>query len=156
MTTTRRRRFPLSLSGLSIALALGLALWEWYFFFVVSTPPLENVAARFGFFTPNRLGFNLAWLVAVYLTYQLISIPFALPAAKGRFIGVVDGMASLVPLAVALVVVFGKPYLLGTPERWETAILLICVTAVDLFGGYAFNIALSRRIFDVSPTPPSA
>jgi hypothetical protein len=47
---------------------------------------------------------------------QLISIPFALPAAKGRFIGVVDGMASLVPLAVVLVVVFGKSYLLGTPR----------------------------------------
>ena len=156
MTMTSRRKFPLSLSGLSIAFALGLALWEWYFFFVVDTPPLEHVAARLGFFTPNRLGLNLAWLVAGYLTYQLISIPFALPAARGRFIGVVDGMASLVPLAVVLVVVFGKPYLLGTTERWETAILLMFVTVVDLFGGYAFNIALSRRIFDVSPTPPSA
>jgi hypothetical protein len=155
-TTTSRRKFPLSLSGLSIAFALGLALWEWYFFFVVDTPPLENVAARLGFFTPNRLGLNLAWLVAGYLTYQLISIPFTLPAARGRFIGVVDGMASLVPLAVVLVVVFGKSYLLGTPERWETAILLMCVTAVDLFGGYAFNIALSRRTFDVSPMPPSS
>jgi hypothetical protein len=60
-TTTSRRKFPLSLSGLSIAFALGLALWEWYFFFVVDTPPLENVAARLGFFTPNRLGLNLAW-----------------------------------------------------------------------------------------------
>ena len=151
MTTTRRRTFPLSLSGLSIAFALGLAVWEWYFFFVVSPSPLENVAAHLGVFTPTRLGLNLAWLVVVYLTYQLISIPFALPAARGRFIGVVDGMASLVPLAVVLVVVFGKPYLLGTHERWETAILLIVVTAVDLFGGYAFNIALSRRIVDVTP-----
>jgi len=151
VTTTRRRTFPLSLSGLSIAFALGLAVWEWYFFFVVSPSPLENVAAHLGVFTPTRLGLNLAWLVVVYLTYQLISIPFALPAARGRFIGVVDGMASLVPLAVVLVVVFGKPYLLGTHERWETAILLIVVTAVDLFGGYAFNIALSRRIVDVTP-----
>jgi hypothetical protein len=25
------------------------------------------------------------------------------------------------------------------------------VTAVDLFGGYAFNIALSRRMVDVTP-----
>jgi hypothetical protein len=156
VTTTSRRKFHLSLSGLSIAFALGLALWEWYFFFVAGTSPLESVAGRLGFFVPNRLGFNLAWLTAGYLTYQLISIPFALPAAKGRFIGVVDGMASLVPLAVVLVVVFGKPYLLGTTERWETAILLMFVTVVDLFGGYAFNIALSRRIFDVSPTPPSA
>jgi hypothetical protein len=122
---------------------------------VVATYPLERFADRLGFFTPNRLGFNLAWLTAAYLTYQLISIPFALPAAKGRFIGVVDGLASLVPLAVVLVVVFGKPYLLGTTERWETAILLMCVTAVDLFGGYAFNIALSRRIFDVSPASSS-
>jgi hypothetical protein len=116
---------------------LGLALWEWYFFFMVGTHPLESVEGRLGFFTPNRLGFNLAWLTAGYLTYQLISIPFALPAARGRFIGVVDGMASLVPLAVVLVVVFGKPYLLGTSERWETAILLLCMTAVDLFEGYA-------------------
>jgi len=151
MTMTSRRKFPLSLSGLSIAFALGLAVWEWYFFFVVSPSPLENVAAHLGVFTPTRLGLNLAWLVVVYLTYQLISIPFALPAARGRFIGVVDGMASLVPLAVVLVVVFGKPYLLDTHERWETAILLIVVTAVDLFGGYAFNIALSRRIVDVTP-----
>jgi hypothetical protein len=156
VTTTSRRQFHLSLSGLSIVFALGLALWEWYFFFVAGTSPLESAAARLGFFTPNRLGFNLAWLVGGYLSYQLISIPFALPAAKGRFIGVVDGLASLVPLAVVLVVVFGKPYLLGTSERWETAILLMCVTAVDLFGGYAFNIALSRRIFDVSPTPLSS
>jgi len=151
MTMTSRRKFFLSLSGLSIAFALGLAVWEWYFFFVVSPPPLEHVAARLGVFTPTRLGFKLAWLGVVYLTYQLISIPFALPAARGRFIGVVDGMASLVPLAVVLIVVFGKPYLLSTPERWETAILLICVTAVDVFGGYAFNIALSRRMVDVTP-----
>ena len=46
----------------------------------------------------------------------------------------------------------GQPaYLLGTHERWETAILLIVVTTVDLFGGYAFNIALSRRMVDVTP-----
>ena len=141
MTTTRHRTFHLSLSGLSIAFALGLALWEWYFFFIVSPPPVENVAARLGVFTPTRLGFHLAWLVVIYLTYQLLSIPFALPATSGRFIGVVDGMASLLPLAVVLVAVFGKPYLLGTPERWETAILLMVVTVVDVFGGYAFNIA---------------
>jgi hypothetical protein len=156
VTMTSQRKFPLSLSGLSIAFALGLALWEWYFFFVVSPPPLENVAARLGVFAPTRLGFNLAWLGVVYLTSQLISIPFALPAARGRFIGVVDGMASLMPLAVVLIVVFGKPYLLSTPERWETAFLLMFVNVVDLFGGYAFNIALSRRTFDVSPMPPSS
>ena len=138
------RKFLLSVSGLSIVLALGLALWEWYFFFVAGTH------------TPNRLGFNLAWLVGGYLTYQLISIPFALPAARDRFIGVVDGMVSLVPLAVVLVVVFGKSDLLGTTERWEAAILLLFMNAADLFGGYAFNIALSRRIFDVSSAPSSS
>jgi len=150
------RKFHLSISGLSIALALGLALWEWYFFFVAGTHPFSSLEGRLGIFTPNRLGFNLAWLVGIYLTYQLLSIPFALPAARDRFIGVVDGMVSLVPLAVVLVVVFGKPYLLGTTERWEAAILLMCVNAADLFGGYAFNIALSRRIFDVSSAPSSS
>jgi len=59
VTTTSRRKFHLSLSGLSIAFALGLALWEWYFFFVAGTAPLESVAGRLGFFIPNRLGFNL-------------------------------------------------------------------------------------------------
>ena len=138
------RKFLLSVSGLSIVLALGLALWEWYFFFVAGTH------------TPNRLGFNLAWLIGGYLTYQLISIPFALPAARDRFIGVVDGMVSLVPLAVVLVVVFGKSDLLGTTERWEAAILLLFMNAADLFGGYAFTIALSRRIFDVSSASSSS
>jgi len=155
VATTTRRKFHLSLSGLSIACAFGLAVWEWYFFFVASPPLGETVADRLGVQLPHRLGFNLAWLAAIYLTYQLLSIPFALPAAKGRFIGVVDGMASLVPLAVVLVVVFGKSSLLGTSERWETAFLLMFVNMVDLFGGYAFTIALSRRIVDISSTSPS-
>jgi hypothetical protein len=60
-----------------------------------------------------------------------------------------DGMASVVPLGVSLVVIFGKPELLGTPQRWEVAFLL-SITAIDLFGGYMFNIALSRRTMDVA------
>jgi len=53
-----------------------------------------------------------------------------------RFVGVVDGLASLIPLAIVLIVVFGKPHLLGTPQRWEAAWLLIFITMVDIFGGY--------------------
>jgi len=44
---------------------------------------------------------------------------------------------------------------LVTQPRCEAAFLLLLVNAVDLFGGYAFNIALSRRIFDVAPAGPS-
>ena len=141
------RGFKLSVSGLSTTLAMGLALWEVYFFFFAGTA--GRLGGTLGIFTPDRLGFNMAWLVLVYLSYQLISIPFTLPTAGHRFIGVVDGMASLVPLVIALVVLFGKPELLATEGRWEAAILLACVSMADLFGGYAFNIALSRRIFDV-------
>jgi hypothetical protein len=41
-------------------------------------------------------------------------------------------------------------YLLGTPEGWEAAFLLLLIAAIDLFGGYMFNIALSRRTMDVA------
>jgi hypothetical protein len=141
------RRFNLSVSGLSTSLAMALALWEVYFFFFAGGTGRLN--GTLGLFTPDRLGFNMAWLALFYLSYQLISIPFALPTAGHRFIGVVDGMASLVPLVVVLVVLFGKPELLNTGGRWEAALLLACVNLADLFGGYAFNIALSRRIFDI-------
>ena len=148
------RRFNMSVSGLSTTLAMGLALWEVYFFFFAgNTGRLEGTL---GLFTPDRLGFNMAWLVLIYLSYQLISIPFTLPTAGHRFIGVVDGMASLVPLVVALVVLFGKSELLATEGRWEAAILLACVSMADLFGGYAFNIALSRRIFDIGGAGPAS
>jgi hypothetical protein len=50
-------------------------------------------------------------------------------------------------------VLFGKSELLRTPQHWEAAFLLLFVTAVDLFGGYTFNIALSRRMFDVGAAP---
>jgi hypothetical protein len=142
----------MSVAGLSTSLAMLLALWEIYFFFFSGNR--EGVT---GWFTPTRLGFNMAWLVLLYLSYQLISIPFALPTAGHRFSGVVDGMASLVPLVIVLVVIFGRPGLLDTEGKWEAAILLACVNLADLFGGYAFNIALSRRIFDVGAGggPPS-
>ena len=97
------------------------------------------------------MGFNLAWLALIYISFQLLSIPFALRASKERFIGVVDGLASIVPLGITLVVIVGKPELLGTPQRWEAAFLLLFIAAVDLFGGYTFNLALSRRMMDVGP-----
>jgi hypothetical protein len=149
-------RTHLSVSGFSILAALLLAAWELYFFFYADQHVLGGLEGRLGLFTPNRLGFNLAWLAAIYLTYQLISIPFALPGVQNRFVGVIDGLASLLPLGVVIVVMFGKPQLLGTEERWEAAFLLLFVTAVDLFGGYTFNIALSRRMFDVGGTAPSS
>jgi hypothetical protein len=134
---------------LSILLALGLAAWEVYFFWYAGS--FKSMEGSLGLFTPARLGFNLAWLAAFYLTFQLLSIPFSLPAGNNRFLGVIDGMASLVPLAVLLIVVFGKPHLLDTEHKWEAAFLLMFVTIVDLFGGYTFNIALSRRTMDVGP-----
>jgi hypothetical protein len=146
------RRFHLSVSGLSTSLAMALALWEVYFFFFAGNRPVGPI----GLFTADRLGFNMAWLTLIYLSYQLISIPFALPSAGHRFIGVVDGMASLVPLVVVLVVLFGKSEFLNSPGKWEAAILLACVNLADLFGGYAFNIALSRRIFDIGGAGPSS
>jgi hypothetical protein len=139
---------------MSVLFALALAVWEIYFFWFAGS--FKSLEGSLGLFTTDRLGLNLAWLVSIYLTFQLLSIPFSLPTAANRFIGVVDGMASLIPLAVVLVVVFGKPQLLGTGQRWEAAFLLIFVTLVDLFGGYAFNIALSRRIMDVAAPPPPA
>ena len=143
------RKGGLSIAGVSILFALGLAAWEVYFFWYAGSFP--ELDGKIGLFTPDRLGFNMAWLAAIYLTFQLISIPFSLPAAGNRFTGVVDGLASLVPLAVVLIVVFGKPQLVATPQRWEAACLLIFITVVDLFGGYTFNIALSRRTMDVAP-----
>jgi hypothetical protein len=139
-----------SISGLSILLALALGLWEYYFYFYGGSRE-----GPLGWFTPNRLGFNLAWLALFYVSFQLLSIPFALRAARERFIGVLDGMSSLVPLAITIIVIFGKPELLGTPERWEAAFLLLFTAAVDLFGGYMFNLALSRRMMDVTGGPVS-
>jgi len=126
-------------------MALALGIWEWFFFFFGG-----NWEGPLGWFGSNRLGFNLAWLTLVYLSFQLLSIPFAMRASRDRFIGVIDGMASLVPLGVVLVVIFGRPELLGTPPRWEAAFLLLFVAVTDLFGGYMFNIALSRRMMDVA------
>jgi len=83
------------------------------------------------------MGLDLAWITFTYLSFQLVSIPFAIGASKDRFIGVLDWMASLVGLGVTLVVIFGKPEYFDTPERWEVAFLLLCITGTDLLGGYA-------------------
>ena len=136
------RRLNLSVSGVSVCLAVVLAIWEVLFFFF----GWEGI---YGWFVPHQLGFEMAWITAVYLAFQLVSIPFAMRGVRGRFIGVVDGMASFISLLIVVVVVFGRPHLLGTPERWSAALLLVLVTATDLFGGYVFNIALSKRMFDV-------
>jgi hypothetical protein len=143
----------ISVAGMSVLLAVGLAVWEIYFFWFAGS--LTSLEGPLGWLSSERLGFNMAWLASIYLTFQLLAVPFSIPTSANRFIGVVDGMASLIPLAVVLVAVFGGAPLMNTPQRWEAALLLIFITAVDLFGGYAFNIALSRRTMSVSPAAPA-
>jgi hypothetical protein len=50
----------------------------------------------------------------------------------------------------------GPTWCVSIATRWGSAILLIFVTATDLFGGYVFTIALSRRMFDVAATAAPA
>jgi hypothetical protein len=141
-----------SLSGLSVLMALGLAAWEVYFFWGADRGllPLDG---KFGIFTPDRLGFNIAWLVLIYLSYQLISIPFAM-TYREQIIGVLDGLASVVPLIVAAVAMVGHPELLRSTGRWEAAILLVFMSLADLIGGFAITIGLSRRTIGFG-APPS-
>jgi len=70
---TERAGHP-PLSGLSVLLAQLLAVWEIYFFWGAGRN-LFGMDGTLGFFTPDRLGFNMPWLTLVYLGFQLISIP---------------------------------------------------------------------------------
>jgi hypothetical protein len=133
----------LSLSGISVLMALALAAWEVYFFWGAGRN-LFGLEGTLGIFTPDRLGFNMAWLVFFYLGFQLISIPFAM-TYREQFVGVLDGLASVVPLLVAAVAIIGHPELLHTAARWEAAVLLVLVSLADLIGGFAITIGLSRR-----------
>ena len=137
----------ISLSGISVLMALGLAAWEVFFFWGAGPSGPANTIA---IFSSERLGFNMAWLVYFYLAFQLISIPFAL-SYREQFIGVLDGLASVVPLLVAVVAVVGHPELLQNEARWEAAILLILVSLADLVGGFAITIGLSRRTIGFGP-----
>jgi hypothetical protein len=141
-----------SLSGISVLLALGLAAWEVYFFWGAGRNLLGSLDGSVGVFTPDRLGFNMAWLVLVYLSYQLISIPFAM-TYREQIIGVLDGLASVVPLLVAAVAMIGHPELLKTPGRWEAAVLLVLMSLADLIGGFAITIGLSRRTIGFGAPP---
>jgi hypothetical protein len=141
-----------SLSGISVLMALGLAAWEVYFFWGAGRNLLGPLDGSIGLFTKDRLGFNMAWLVLAYLSYQLISIPFAM-TYREQIIGVLDGLASVVPLLVAAVAMIGHPDLLGTWGRWEASILLVLMSLADLIGGFAITIGLSRRTIGFGAPP---
>jgi hypothetical protein len=134
----------ISLSGLSVLFALTLAVWEMYFFWEAGRGLFGPLDGAIGIFTPARLGFNMAWLTLCYLSFQLISIPFSM-TQREKMIGVLDGLASVVPLIVAAVAVIGHPELLKTEGRWEAAVLIVLVNLADLVGGFAITIGLSRR-----------
>jgi hypothetical protein len=148
----KRKVSHFSLSGLSVLLALGLAAWEVYFFWGAGRNMLGSLDGSVGVFTPDRLGFNTAWLVLAYLSYQLISIPFAM-TYREQIIGVLDGLASVVPLLVAAVAMVGHPELLKTSGRWEAAVLLVLMSLADLIGGFAITIGLSRRTIGFGAPP---
>jgi hypothetical protein len=143
----------ISLSGMSVLMALGLAAWEVYFFWGAGRGVFGSLDGKVGLFTPDRLGFNMAWLVLAYLSYQLISIPFAM-TYREQIVGVLDGLASVVPLMVAAVAIIGHPELINSGPRWEASIILILMSLADLIGGFAITIGLSRRTIGFG-APPS-
>jgi hypothetical protein len=59
---TAMRKSHISISGLSVLFALGLAAWEVYFFWFAGS--FGRLEGKLGWFTPDRLGFNLAWVAA--------------------------------------------------------------------------------------------
>jgi hypothetical protein len=129
---------------MSVLLALVLAVWEVYFFWEGGRNLFGPLGGSLGVFVPDRLGFNMAWLILAYLSFQLISIPFAL-SYREQFIGVLDGLASVVPLMVVVIAIASQPEVMRTEGRWEAAVLLVLMNAADLVGGFAITIALSRR-----------
>src|SRR5262249_16813766 len=92
---TKMPRFNWSISGVSIALAVALAVWEVAFFFF-------GWERFFSLFVSHSVGFQLAWITTIYLSFQLISIPFAQRGSKGNFVGIIDGVASLLPLLIVV------------------------------------------------------
>jgi hypothetical protein len=147
-------RHSYSASGLSIIAAMLLALWELYFFLLAGTNWMGKWDPHIPLFMPERLGFNIAWIAIAYLGFQLLSLPFAY-SHRDQTIGIFDAMASLLPLAVVGTVLVGAAFfqaghLLAVPGKLEVALLLLAVCVMDLFGGYAINIALSRRQFNVT------
>jgi hypothetical protein len=146
----KKRHF--SLSGGSLLLALGLAAWEVYFFWGTEEHLIGlleqylGISSPLGIFTPDRLGFNMAWLIFFYLAYQLISIHFAVTHQEHQTVGVLDGLASVIPLLVAAIAIFDHAEVLKTFDRWEATVLLVLLSLADLIGGFAITIALSRRM----------
>ena len=81
----------LSLSGISVLMALALAIWEVYFFWG---------AGPNGIFSPDRLGFNMAWLIFFYLSFQLVSIPFSI-GYREQFVGVLYSLCEIAHATIA-------------------------------------------------------
>jgi hypothetical protein len=142
-----QRHHGVSLSGISVLLALALTAFEIVFFWGVGANALGPNGPLF---SADRLGFTMAWIVFIYLGVQLITIPFA-NTYREQFLGVLDGLASVVPLVVAAVAIIGHPELLQTEPRWEAAILLLLCSLADLVGGFAITIGLSRRTIGFGP-----
>jgi len=125
---------------LSILMALALAVFEWAFFFQAAN--WEGPSAPFA---PERLGFDLAWLTLVYLSFHS-------PRSRGerpfrRSVGRDGVRGSTRGFTCCDLRKAGTP---GHAAAVGAAFLLLLVAAIDLFGGFMFNIALSRRTMDVA------
>ena len=139
-----------SLAYFSVILALMLTAFEVYFFWFSARGVLGPLDGVVGIFQPDRVGINIAWLATLYLSMQLLFIPFGQSHSGIRFIGVLDGMISLLPLSVVLIALMKSGELLMAHHHFEVALILVLVNMVDLFGGYIFTIALSQRTVDMS------
>ena len=96
----------------------------------------------------------MAWLAAIYLTYQLISIPFSLPVTANRFIGVLDGWRPWPRLRSCSLSSLESLIFSTAGHGGRRQFFSSSVTMVDLFGGYTFNIALAAEKMDVGQVSP--
>jgi len=94
-----------------------------YFFFAGSFPSLDGML---GPFAAERFGFNMAWLAAIYLTFQLISIPRRerrMPAHARRNMSATCTADHSPPRAVLILRAVSAR---ATPRSDSTPLALIC------------------------------
>lgn len=135
----------LGMTGIATIQSILFCAWAYYYFWVVAART-GDPKVWLGFFTPERVPANMAWLAIGYLSIGTLSHVITNYERGWKLSTPMFNIGSSIIAAVVMVIAFyDYSFTMATPARFEVGLQCLTLTVVESVVGGITAFALARR-----------
>lgn len=139
----RKKRFKMSIGANTFSILMGLALGSWIYYYLWHA---GKMPVWLGWFSSDRVGMNVAWIVALYLLFEPITSALTVFNTDRWRSAVLDIAVSIALVIEVCIALYDRSVLRLEGARLEIALLLLVVTIGMAVTGILITLIVNTRL----------